>query len=291
MNEINYNQKFRKIIVNDINTIIDNFLYSLDDAIGLYIENLYCNLIDTNSFYKLYLETLIYTDAYKMYNYKHKKLASNPIDILDYNDIFSIEDYNDLTSSISADPHLFALMIKSTYEFYHTSGLTKVIILKSLGLNDNIKLNKVAPIHEQDQKKYNRTISFNDLIKSYQNLSKFYNEDLEIDFNEGIINTISSFIKELYLIDKDNAKKLIKRFIIIDKIILTHLKEHHNLETNQRLNIYNQNYDKLCYLLINNTYILDNIIKDVIESITNNKYNSIDLDNEIANKIMILKRN
>ena len=291
----NYNRQIRTIITNSINNICNYYYLSIDNAILVYTQYLY-EIFDYNSKICKILKTLIsetiYADAYKVYNYKHKKLVTNKQDIFNYNEIANIVDYDDLMATISADPVFFSQLLKASYEFNETNGLTKVIMTKSLSNDDNERLLSIAPLHELDLKAYDKKITLLDIINNYKNQNRLYNE-LDINFEQARIEAVYGFIKELSLLDIDNTKDILRKIAKIDNKISLYLKDKviDDSVINNHINIYSKDEDTILKELLYNKDFLIDAIWMVIDSCINHNYNEIKIDESLTNDILKLKRN
>lgn len=292
----NYNKQLRNIIANSINNIANCFYYPIDTAI-LYYEQFLYELFDTNNLIckilKQYICELSYIDAYTIYSYKHKKLLTNHQDIFNYNEIANIIDNNELLATISADPNFFDHLLKSTYNFHYSNGLTKTIMVKSLNEYDKEKLNTIAPIHQYDLQSYDKKITLEDLLKNYKNQSILYDKELDINFEEAKIDTLYGFIKELSLYDINNTNEILKKIAKIDYKISLYLKDKviDNSTINNHINIYKNDESIILDELLYNKEFLIDAIWMVIDACINHNYNEIKIDESLTNDILKLKKN
>ena len=293
---MNYNKEIRNILVNSIEYIANYLYISIDQAIILYTQILY-EVFDLNTNYtniiKTYISELIYADAYKMYNYNHKKLLSKKDDLYNYNDIVSIIDYDDLNATISADPNFFANLLKASYIFKQTNGLTKVIITKSLSDSDNEKIRSIAPIHDFDIKAYDKDINLEDILRNYKNQNILYEYELDINFEQARIEEIYGFIKELSTLDINNTKNILRKIAKIDNKISQYLNDKvvDNTIINKHIDIYSKDEDLIINELLYNKDFLMDAIWMVIDACINHNYNDIKLDEALTKDILKLKRN
>ena len=207
---------------------------------------------------------IIYSDSIKILSYKQNHLLLDEDDLMSFIDIFNIEDFDDLYTKCVDDPDLFSNMIKLSYQFQISNGLTKALQTKNLSEEDNQKILNISPVHNEDLKYYNAPITLDRVINNYINQLKNYKASYDVDFEEFLIEQIASFIRELSLVDKKNATSICleiakKDYItckyLIDKIIdIIDLEEHIVFyEKNNKIDIVNR-------MLYDNEYLKTSIL-------------------------------
>ena len=187
--------------------------------------HLYSNIIASNHEYKdvilnyLWNVTqVLYLDAYKYLNYKDKSLILIDEEYEIFKKLNNIDGELDLRTKFSDEPDIYSLMIIYCYNYICLSNLTKYLSFKALNKDDNIYLRELCPLHENDLKNSPKTINLDYIMKEYLKLSiKAHNEEEDYDEYE-IIQRLDSFIKRLYLLDKNSFKIIINEIISINNI-------------------------------------------------------------------------
>ena len=292
----NYNKQMRNIIASTIDNISNYYYKSVENAILMYEHYLY-QLFDYNhpviNTYKHHLCNVAYIDAYIRYKYKHKKLLTNNQDIFEYHEVSNIFDHDDLIATISADPMFFAQLLKASYYFNYSNGLSKILMIKSLSDEDKKTLLEIAPSFQQDLLSYDKKIFLEDILINYKNQNQLYNKELDLDFDEAKIETIYGFIKELSIYDIDNAKDILKKIAKIDNKVSNYLKDKViDINTiNNHINIYNLDEETIIKELLYNKDFLIDAIWMVIDACINHNYNEINLDESLTKDILTRKKN
>lgn len=240
----NFNKEIRK----EINRVVENGLLvgkSKRKSCSEIMDHLYA-LEDTNNAYEMiyrkFFIGVIYIDAIKVYLYKNRKNLTNDEDLIILSELLGIKDYDDLETEVSANIDLLEKMIEASYDFYNLNGLSKVIIIRSLTSSDNEYIKSIFPSHELDLDEYKTTITLERLIKNILNQQKYQTNTLQIENNQEIINSIIGFITELYIVDRENALKLLLEISSFDyKILLnTNSKEISTYQELSQIEIVNK---------------------------------------------------
>jgi len=313
-NEPRYNQQIRKYVVD----LVDNLFYkygSYDEAFnniteyyfqlydgvvskpGILIESLddpAVALIGIKVFYS-FLCQVLYLDTYKQYAYKHRVLNENLDDVANLVLVDAIEDYDDLNSIVSTDPSLFATMLNATYDFHEASGLSKILMVRSLNDEENEKLLNIAPVHKEDLDYYgkNNPINKERLAKNFLAQQKTYEGIFGYDHERFVVGSFSSFIMQLANYDKDNAiriclelawedylaSKYLRDVIIDNEVIVKHIDFYENTD---RAHI-------IARLLTDEEFLFETLVLSM-DKLTTNEYagntiNDIIADEEIVRKV------
>ncbi len=284
----NFNKEIRK----QINYIVENkLLEGISTKEGIdkimnYIYSLENSKEKVAGVYREFFMGVVYLDAYKMYAYRHKQGISSEEDIDVYYQLFNIVDFNDLLAEISANIGLFNIMIKASYDFHNLNGLGKVLVVRSLSLSENKKLSEIFPCHNLDLDTYYEPVTIDKLIKNIRNQYKFYEQTIMIDFSEGIIFTIVGFIKNLYMIDKKNAKDLCLKLALIDyrasKYLFNLVENNETLK--EHIDLYEKNsLERIIDLLFHDSELLFDVVYMLVDLYVNGKYNDINISDQVIN--------
>lgn len=287
----NYNKQIRKKIVDDLETIMVKKYIPLKDAIMIYQQFLYNMLDNGNEYQKIfisYLIGLIYSDSYTVYSYKQKNNINEPVEIDTFSILHKLEDYDDLKGEISANPDVFCKMIQSTYQFNECSGLTKVLMVKSLSEKENEKITEIFPLHSENLTDYNKDIDLKSLIKNMNGQKKYYEKVMTISFADGIFIQTAGFIRKLAELDKNSAYKLLKEIVIEDykicKYLITLLPEETKIK--EHIEAYELlSADKIFEIMLNNQELLIDSLSNIFDLYINKSYGSINLSKELIEQV------
>ena len=287
----NYNKQIRKKIVDDLETIMLKKYIPLKDAIMIYQQFLYNMLDNGNEYEKIfisYLIGLIYSDSYTVYSYKQKNNINEPVEIDTFSILHKLEDYDDLKGEISANPDVFCKMIQSTYQFNECSGLTKVLMVKSLSEKENKKITEIFPLHSENLTDYDKDIDLKSLIKNMKGQNKYYEKVMTISFVDGIFIQTAGFIRKLSELDKNSAYKLLKEIVIEDykicKYLITLLPEETKIK--EHIEAYELlSADKIFEIMLNNQELLLDSLSNIFDLYINKSYGSINLSKELIEQV------
>lgn len=282
----NFNQDIRK----QINTIVEkNLLVGISTKEGInkimdYMYSLENYEEKSIEVYREFFMGVVYLDAYKMYAYRLKQGIATEEDIDIFYQLWNIVDFNDLLAEISANIGLFNTMIKASYDFHNLSGLGKILVVRSLSLTENQKLSLIFPCHDLDLDTYYEDLTIDKLIKNIRNQNKFYQKTLMIDFQEGIIYSVVGFIKDLFKVDRRNAKKLCLEIALVDyrasKYLVNLAKDNKILQ--EHIELYENNgVEQIIDLLFLDSELLFDTIYMLVDLYVNGKYNEIDLSEDV----------
>lgn len=285
---MNFNQSIRKQI---FDVVEKNLLVGISTKEGIdKIMDYIYSLEDTNEksigVYREFFMGVVYLDAYKMYAYKIKQGIASEEDIDTFYQLYNIIDFNDLYAEISANIGLFNTMIKAAYDFYNLNGLGKILVVRSLSLSENKKLSEIFPCHNLDLDTYYEPVTIDKLIKNIRSQYKFYERTLMIDFPEGIISTVVGFIKNLYMVDKNNAKDLCLQLALVDYRASKYLCDlvEDNKTLKEHVDLYEKNsLERIIDLLFQDSELLFDVIYMLVDLYVNGKYNDIDLSEQVIN--------
>lgn len=281
----NYNTLLRKTIVNDIETIITKKFKSLHEAVMIYQQSLY-PLIDNNKpeskVVMSCLMGLVYADSYKYFSYKQKNMNNKPTEIETFHDICVLEDGLDLITEISANPDLFCRMLEATYYYNETSGLAKVLMMKSLSEEEHQKILNMTGLHSVDKETYDKEITLTDIMKNMKSQRSYQHKVMTLSFDEGIITEVLGFIINISKYDNDNAIKLILEIAENDYEISKYLYSLFSEETTKKhIETYEVlTKDQIINILKNNQSFLYESINNIYEMYVSKTHNNKDLNEE-----------
>lgn len=137
----------------------------------------------------------MYTDYYIIVNFNDYMEKTNNIEKI------KLKDYNEIKRRF-INKNFAENMIYSSVCYLQESAYEKVLQNMILTESDHELLSKINPFYEKEE--YDKEIDKNFLIKQIKEWQKDYAEDKELSFL-----ATSSFLIDLYKIDKDKAKKII----------------------------------------------------------------------------------
>lgn len=285
----NFNQDIRK----QINDIVEkNLLVGISakegiDKIMNYIYSMEEYEDKSIDVYREFFMGVVYLDAYKMFAYRQKEGIASEDDIDTFYQLWNITDFNDLLAEISANIGLFNIMIKAAYDFYNLNGLGKVIVVRSLSLSENKKLAEIFPCHELDLDTYYEPITIDKLIKNMRNQNRFYEKTVMIDFPEGIIYSVVGFIKNLFKVDRNNARTLCLQLALIDyrasKYLVNLVNDNQTLK--EHISLYEGNsVERIIDVLFQDSELLFDAVYMLVDLYINGKYNDIEINDMVIAK-------
>ena len=268
-----YNQKIREILYkkiddlllegNSIDEVTSEFTDSLYDEYIMYSNEEYYNSNEERDLDKVefevrlyYISAIIYIDAYKYYNYKFNNLSLEEFEIDTFNELKEIESLDDVVVMISSEPVSYANMLRCAYDYENASGLTKLLMVRNLTDEDNDRLLNITEIHREDLEYYGETNPLNvaRFIQSYNSYVNYYNRYYTEDPEDDIVKTFNNFLKQLYLVDKDNCIELIIDLAKNDYIMTKYLNSKINDDELK-------DYLKL-YCSLSQSQIIDKLLHD-----------------------------
>ena len=211
----NYNSTIRK----KLSKIADKYaMYGIDAKTSMYM---YANALENAAdFYQnivvIYLTSLGFIDAYRIYSYKAKECTCNDEELEFYIQLENIEDYNDLITEAYTDPSFLQRLVYSSYQFNEMDALGKINLTKSLSSEEKAWLEEMIPFITQDYATYDREITIEDIIMNIKKKENYQQK------NDGIINRdkitigILGFIRNLIKVDPYNGNKLLLEVAKVD---------------------------------------------------------------------------
>lgn len=280
---VDFNSQVRKILTDSINKYLEGGL-DIRSASTMFINNF-------NSFLNnpaqmpiaLYMLSVMYLDAYKVYAYKQKNsiLTDGEEDFLGL--LIDIEDSDDLLSEAS-DPNFLLQLIMSSYEFSEYNALAKVTMIKSLSGRENDWLNNRFNMHEQDINHYDIDITLDFLIK---HAKRHINSQKKFgyEFYDGIVINIVGFIRNLVMSRRTESTRLLLELIKVDYAASKFLvdKVTDNEDFIDHIDLYeNYSVDDMLSALVNNQAFLSDAVWMLLALNIFKEYDGIDIDNEIV---------
>lgn len=280
---VDFNSQVRKILTDSINKYLEGGL-DIRSASTMFINNF-------NSFLNnpaqmpiaLYMLSVMYLDAYKVYAYKQKNsiLTDGEEDFLGL--LIDIEDSDDLLSEAS-DPNFLLQLIMSSYEFSEYNALAKVTMIKSLSGRENDWLNNRFNMHEQDINHYDIDITLDFLIK---HAKRHINSQKKLgyEFYDGIVINIVGFIRNLVMSRRTESTRLLLELIKVDYAASKFLvdKVTDNEDFIDHIDLYeNYSVDDMLSALVNSQAFLSDAVWMLLALNIFKEYDGIDIDNEIV---------
>lgn len=146
--------------------------------------------------------TTVFLDAYKILNAKVQESTISFDEKRFYDLIASILNFDSLENALFSHSTLLEELLKYSLEFYRSSILRKITVMKKLTEGQKQCLKTGFSLFENDIEEYENHFSLETLINYYQEEIKKY-EEAEIDINdfgtltEDLLEEISGFIKML----------------------------------------------------------------------------------------------
>lgn len=274
----NFNNKVRKEIHDTIDSISESLNITIDESFTSYhftlntlfqSKNLHINL------YSLYIKTILFLDTYKLMSYKVKKGLSSLADKELFIFLSNIEDIDNFDEELQNDPSTFLKILEAVYEYYNLGSLTKILIMKTLSNEEHRKLLTITRNHEYDLLECEKEITLDYLINYYISEQKFIKDHIETYDKPTSIYMIISFIKDLYMINKPNATKLLESIIETDKTAIEILKNKGIKDEYilSRYTLYQKiNQKDMIEKLVNDLELLYNVFNTIINFKVENNY-------------------
>lgn len=175
--------------------------------------------------------TTVFLDAYKILNAKVQESTISFDEKRFYDLIASILNFDSLENALFSYSTLLEELLKYTLEFYRSSILRKITVMKKLTEGQKQCLKTGFSLFENDIEEYENHFSLETLINYYQEEIKKY-EEAEIgikDFGtltEDLLEEISGFIKMLAGYDPASFEELMEELLETDykwsKYIIDH---------------------------------------------------------------------
>lgn len=175
--------------------------------------------------------TTVFLDAYKILNAKVQESTISFDEKRFYDLIASILNFDSLENALFSHSTLLEELLKYSLEFYRSSILRKITVMKKLTEGQKQCLKTGFSLFENDIEEYENHFSLETLINYYQEEIKKY-EEAEIgikDFGtltEDLLEEISGFIKMLAGYDPASFEELMEELLETDykwsKYIIDH---------------------------------------------------------------------
>ena len=153
--------------------------------------------------------SILFLDTYKMVSDKVKKGIANELEMSDYNQLSQITNFDELKSYYEKDITRLMNGFAKVNELKNLPGLTKINIYKNLTREENARLNRVTPLHQNDIDKYNITVDKEYIYDFYTKYNKYLNKRFKDNTMRPVVTLISNFIKESFFINPEETKLLI----------------------------------------------------------------------------------
>lgn len=150
--------------------------------------------------------SLLVTDTYKILNHKLKYNIITDEEIILFDLIKSGKNINNIYMSVKSNFEQFALLVKSTYQFYNMNILGQRLLFSELEEKDNHYLNELVLTHQNDMDYYLKPLSIDQIFKIYDELKDKYQYDLQLKTENDyeIINKLIYYFKKLKLNNPSN---------------------------------------------------------------------------------------
>lgn len=151
-------------------TVLKKAGYSDAEAVKLFLITLqFCNLQDQSTVAQAYLKMSVwFQDYYTVLTYKISENTISVQEKQDYQKLLHFENFLDVLNLWKKDYTILLRAFEASRKLYRLSTLGKIHLYKSMSKEDDAYLNQIAPIHKDDQKKYNQWVEPDLYIKSYQ---------------------------------------------------------------------------------------------------------------------------
>lgn len=198
-----------------IRTSISN-AYKYNGVMHMIEGNYFNNIVNSfedkrkeDKFIYTAFSSILFLDTYKMVSDKVKKGIANELEMSDYNQLSQITNFDELKSYYEKDITRLMNGFAIVNELKSLPGLTKINIYKNLTREENARLNRVTPLHQNDIDKYNITVDKEYIYDFYTKYNKYLNKRFKDNTMRPVVTLISNFIKESFFINPDETKVLI----------------------------------------------------------------------------------
>lgn len=210
--------------------------------------------------------SVIFLDTYKELTYSIRNQIASDTEYELYSLICQFKSFDDIKEFYKNEEELILDGIYYTKDFYNSTELKQISVMRCLTEADNDYLSELVPIHNEDLDSYDFVITKDFLYDYYlDSLEYLKDENGHVD-DIGVVLSISGFLKGQAI---DNFDEVAKIVASINKDVFTNydrLKEQANLKTNA--------FDDLKVLYNNdpdvfNMSILQRTDLDMIDSVMN----------------------
>ena len=185
-----------------------------------------------------------FVDAFKMVNYRIANSTITDRELVLFNEIKLITDYDDLTTELSASPELLNYMLTSCYEFCNIDYFGRINIINTVSLEQNRWLSCICNTHLLDVIKYSNNIKIDDIINEMQKNIVYQDKNFSEEFSDANVLSIVGCIKNLIKTNSDSIIDILINLGIIDysvsKYLIKYSKDDEYLI--DRIDFY-ENYD------------------------------------------------
>lgn len=229
--------------------------------------------------------TTVFLDAYKILNAKVQESTISFDEKRFYDLIASILNFDSLENALFSHATLLEELLKYSLEFYRSSILRKITVMKKLTEGQKQCLKTGFSLFENDIEEYENHFSLETLINYYQEEIKKY-EEAEIDINdfgtltEDLLEEISGFIKMLAGYDPTSFEEFMEELLETDykwsKYIIDHSFKIQGIdleESEQRVKLF-ENF-KIKDLIYDGILYNDDYLKSTLNFILEVKSNKI----------------
>ena len=209
---IDFNEVYRIKIKEYIDALKENYYYQDRIEIELYkkiVELKKENILNFNI-----LTSLVFADAYKILNQllKTNNITDEELEL--FNLLKTVDSIEYLTSNI--DNGTISLLLEYSLKYYESSQLFKIECLYNLDEEDNEKISSINLSHTLELKRYKQDLKCEDLMDIKKDMILKNNKKNRIsDYNieDNILEMITSFIKNLYILNPNNFYSLFRDII------------------------------------------------------------------------------
>lgn len=280
---IDFNSQVRNIVVDYINKYLETGL-DVKSSAAMFVGNYNAFLQNEKQMpVALYMLSVMYLDAYKIYSFKQKNSMLNEGDEDFLGLLTDIEDADELVEE-ATDPNFLVKLIISTYEFSEYNALAKINLVKSLSDAETAWLKERFEVHSQDVDHYDIDIDLDFLVTNAKRHMK-HQSKLGYEFQDGIVINLVGFIRNLFNIRRHNAIKLILELIKVDYAASKYLvdKVSDNESFVDHIDLYeNYSVDDMIDVLISNQSFLADSIWMLLATYVFNEYDDIEINSELV---------
>lgn len=209
---IDFNEIYRIKIKEYIDTLKKNYYY--EDRIEIELYKKIVELKKENTLSFNILTSLVFADAYKILNQllKTNNITDEEIEL--FNLLKMVDSIDYLTNDI--DNGTISLLLEYSLRYFESNKLFKIECIYNLSEEDNKKISLINLSHNLELKRYKQDLKIEDLenIKEeiiVKNNQKNIISDYSIEDN--ILEMITSFIKNLYILNPNNFYNLFRDII------------------------------------------------------------------------------
>lgn len=209
---IDFNEVYRIKIKEYIDALKENYYY--EDRMNIELYKKIVELKKENILSFNILASLVFADAYKILNQllKANNITDEELEL--FNLLKTVDSIEYLTSNI--DNGTISLLLEYSLRYYESNKLFKIECIYNLSEEDNKNISSINLSHELELKRYKQDLKNEDLMNIKEEMIiKNNQKNIISDWNieDNILEMITSFIRNLYILNPNNFYSLFRDII------------------------------------------------------------------------------